>query len=484
MIDIDPRQCSCIGVFFIYIKLKNDKREVKGKDLKYKEGEDKMNKEMILRLISKKDFSILKEQLSEMNPVDLATLLEELEERELLTIFRVLNKEEAAETFSYMNASIRQVLIGGLTDNELKEVMDEMFLDDAVDVIEEMPANVVKRILKNTDEETRNSINTILNYPKDSAGSIMTIEYIHLKKDMYVSEAIERIRTEGIDKETIYTCYVTENRKLIGLVSVKDLLMSKDGDRVEDIMETQVIWTYTHEDRENVAKMFGKYDFLAIPVVDTEKCLVGIVTVDDAIDVMEEEATEDITKMAAMSPSEDGYFGTSVLKHAKHRILWLLVLMLSATVTGSIITNYEEAFATIPLLVAFIPMLMDTGGNCGSQSSTLIIRGLALDEIKLKDFFKVIFKEFRISLIVSIVLATVNGIRILIMYQDLTLAIVVGCSLVCTVIVAKVMGCILPLVAKKCKLDPAIMAAPLITTIVDTCSILVYFKFATLFFKL
>ena len=443
-----------------------------------------MNKEIILELINQKDFSTLKAQLHQINPVDLAALLEELEERQLLIVFKVLNKEEAALTFSYMSHLVKKLLIESLTDKELKDVMDEMFLDDTVDIIEEMPANVVKRILKNTDEETRNSINHMLNYPKDSAGSIMTIEYIHLKKDMCVSEAIERIRTEGIDKETIYTCYVTENRKLIGLVSVKDLLMSKDEDRVEDIMETHVIWAYTHEDRENVGKMFAKYDLLAIPVVDTEQCLVGIVTVDDAMDVIEKETTEDMAKMAAMSPSEESYFKMSVFKHAKNRIVWLLILMLSATITGNIITQYEAAFSTIPLLVAFIPMLMDTGGNCGSQSSTLIIRGLVLDEIKFKDFFKIIFKEFRISLIVSIILALVNGLRIFLMYQDFTLAVVVGCSLVCTIIMAKVTGCILPLIAKKCKLDPAIMAAPIITTIVDTFSILVYFNIATHFFKL
>ena len=303
-----------------------------------------MNKEIILQLINQKDFSTLKKQLHQINPVDLAALLEELEERQLLVIFRLLNKEEAAVTFSYMNSSIRKQLIEGLTDKELKEVMDEMFLDDTVDIIEEMPANVVKRILENTDEATRKSINTILNYPKDSAGGMMTIEYIHLKKDMCVSEAIDRIRTEGIDKETIYTCYVTENRKLIGLVSVKDLLMSKDQDKVGDIMETHVIWTYTHEDRENVAKMFGKYDLLAIPVVDTEQCLVGIVTVDDAMDVIEEETTEDMTKMAAMSPSEESYFKTSVIKHAKNRILWLLVLMLSATITGTILLIMNVPF--------------------------------------------------------------------------------------------------------------------------------------------
>lgn len=443
-----------------------------------------MDKEMILQLITQKDFTSLKMRLHEMNPVDLAVVLEALEDAQLLIVFKMLSKETAAITFSYMNSDMKRFLIEGLTDQELKEVLDEMFLDDTVDIIEEMPANVVKRILENTDEATRNSINTLLNYPKDSAGSIMTIEYIHLKKDMCVSEAIKRIRSEAIDKETIYTCYVTENRKLIGLVSVKDLLMSKDEDLIQDIMETQVIWTYTYEDRENVAKMFSKYDLLAIPVVDTEQCLVGIVTVDDAMDVIEKETTEDMSRMAAMSPSDESYFKMSVFKHAQNRIVWLLVLMLSATITGNIITQYEGAISTIPLLVAFIPMLMDTGGNCGSQSSTLIIRGLVLEEIKFKDWFKVIFKEFRISLIVSTALAIVNGLRILLMYHDVTLAIVVACSLICTVIMAKVIGCILPLVAKKCRLDPAIMAAPLITTIVDTFSILVYFNIATLFFNL
>lgn len=443
-----------------------------------------MNRERILELLSHKSFAALKEALTHANPVDLAVLLEEVEEKELLVVFRLLGKEEAAETFSYMSSSTQQMIIQGFTDKELKEVLDELFLDDTVDMIEEMPANVIKRILKNTDEETRNMINVMLNYPKDSAGSIMTIEYVNLKKDMTVKDAITHIRKEGIDKETIYTCYVTENRKLIGYITVKDLLMASDEAKVADIMKTDAIYTYTHDDKEAVARMFAKYDFMAIPVVDYEQCLVGIVTVDDAMDVIEDEATEDMEKMAAMSPSEDSYFETSVFDHAKHRILWLLLLMLSATITGTIITRYEDAFSAIPLLVAFIPMLMDTGGNCGSQSSTLIIRGLALEEIKFKDFFKVIFKEFRIALMVSGVLAVVNGIRILIMYKNATLALVVGCSLMGTVIIAKVAGCILPLVAKKCKLDPAIMAAPLITTIVDTFSVLLYFNIATMFFKL
>lgn len=443
-----------------------------------------MTKEIILKLINSKEFSTLKKVLETINPVDLAILMEDLDEKDLLVVFRVLTKEDAAETFSHMPSSMQQTLIEAFTDKEIKDVFDEMFIDDAVDVIEEMPANVVKRLLKNTDDETRKMINIILHYPKDSAGSIMTIEYVNLKKDMTVGDAINHIRKDGFDKETIYTCYVTENKKLIGLVSVKDLLMSSDENKVEDIMETNIIYAETCEDRENVAKMFSKYDFVAMPVVDNETCLVGIVTVDDVMDVLEEEVTEDITKMAAINPSEDSYFETSIFKHAKNRIVWLLVLMLSATLTGTIISNYENAFAAIPLLVSFIPMLMDTGGNCGAQSSTLIIRGLALDEIKFTDIFKVVFKEFRIALLVSATLAIVNGLRIFIMYKDLSLSIVIGLSLIFTIVIAKTIGCILPLIAKKCKLDPAIMAAPLITTIVDTCSIFIYFNIATYIFNL
>ena len=443
-----------------------------------------MNNDKIMTLFEEKNFTEIKHYLEYINEPDLVAMLEDLSEKELLLIFRVLPKEKAAHTFTYMDSPMQKLLIDAFTDSELRDVISELFLDDAVDLIEEMPANVVKRILATTDEETRKIINQMLQYPKNSAGSIMTIEYVDLKKDMTVGEAIARIRKVGVDKETIYTCYVTDNRKLIGLVSVKDLLTSEDACMINEIMETNIIYADTHEDKESVAKLFSKYDFLALPIVDTEGCLVGIVTVDDALDVMQDEATEDISKMAAMSPSEDSYFNTSILNHAKNRIGWLLILMLSATVTGSIIARYEGAFATIPLLVSFIPMLMDTGGNCGSQSSTLVIRGLALDEITFKDFFKVVFKEFRISLLVSVILSLVNSLRILIMYKDASLAIVVGLSLVFTVILAKIIGCMLPLIAKKCKLDPAIMAAPLITTIVDTFSIIVYFGIATKIFSL
>lgn len=443
-----------------------------------------MNNNKLMTLLKEKNLIDLKHYLEAINEPDLVVLLEGLSEKELLLAFRVLPKEKAAETFTYMDSTMQKLLINAFTDSELRDVISELFLDDTVTLIEEMPANVVKRILVNTDEETRKMINQILQYPKDSAGSIMTIEYVNLKKDMTVGEAITRIRKTGVDKETIYTCYVTDNRKLIGLISVKDLLTSDDACMINEIMETNIIYADTHEDKETVAKLFSKYDFLALPIVDTEGCLVGIVTVDDALDVMQDEATEDISKMAAMSPIEDSYFNTSIFKHAKNRIGWLLVLMLSATVTGTIIARYEGAFATIPLLVSFIPMLMDTGGNCGSQSSTLVIRGLALDEIRFKDFFKVVFKEFRISLLVSTILALVNGLRILIMYKDASLAVVVGLSLMFTVIIAKIVGCMLPLLAKKCKLDPAIMAAPLITTIVDTFSIIIYFSIATRIFSL
>ena len=373
---------------------------------------------------------------------------------------------------------MREVLINALTDKELGLVLDELFLDDTVDLVEEMPANVVARILRNTDQATRNQINELLKYPEDSAGAMMTVEYINIKKNMTVKEAIDRIRSKAPDSETIYTVYVTDDRKLIGVCTIKELLLAKDDELIENIMETNVITVNTLEDKEDVAKMFNKYDFLALPVVDTEARLVGIVTVDDAIDVLQEENTEDITKMAAIADASETYFKTSVFKHAKNRIVWLLVLMLSSTFTGIIITKYENAFAVVPLLVSF----MDTGGNCGSQASTLIIRGIALDEIVFKDVFKVIFKEFRVSIIVGAILSVVNGLRIYIFYHDMQIAIVVAVSLILTIMLAKFIGGVLPLVAKKLNLDPALMAAPLITTVVDTCSILVYFKTATIFF--
>jgi len=386
--------------------------------------------------------------------------------------------------FAFMEHDTQTTLVNSMTDKELEQILDDLFLDDTVDMIEEMPANVVARILRHTDPKTRKQINELLKYPKDSAGSMMTVEYVNIKKNMTVGEAITRIRKMASDSETVYTVYVTENRKLIGLVTVKDLLISQDEERIEDIMETNIITLSTSDDQEDVAKMFNKYGFLAFPVVDKEDRLVGIITVDDAMEVLQDENTEDITRMAAITSAEDTYFKTSIFKHAKNRIAWLLVLMLSSTLTGTILTSYEKAFAAVPLLVSFIPMLMDTGGNCGAQSSTLIIRGIALDEIVFKDIFKVIFKEFGVSILVGSILAVVNGIRIYIMYRSAQLAIVVACSLAMTVILAKFIGGVLPLTAKKMGLDPALMASPLITTVVDTCSILVYFKIATAFFNL
>ena len=440
--------------------------------------------EKIKELYKEKKFTQLKALLADTNEADVAAIFEEMDEKALPVLYRLLGKEEAAEVFARMDHDIQETLVNALTDKELQQVLDELFLDDTVDMIEEMPANVVARILRNTDAQTRYQINELLKYPDDSAGSMMTVEYVNIKKDMTVGEAIARVRRMAQNSETIYTVYVTENRKLIGICTVKELLISKDEEKIENIMETNIITISTGDDQEDVAKMFSKYGFLAFPVVDHEERLVGIVTVDDAMDVLQDENTEDITKMAAITSAEETYFKTSVFSHAKNRIAWLLVLMLSSTITGTIITSYENAFAVVPLLVSFIPMLMDTGGNCGSQSSTLIIRGIALDEIVFKDIWRVIFKEFGVSIMVGGVLAVVNGIRIFLMYHEAKLAIVVAFSLVATIMIAKLIGGILPLIAKKLNLDPALMAAPLITTVVDTCSILVYFKIATVFFNI
>lgn len=449
------------------------------------EEENKGIEELIEELqsyIRELKFGQIKEILVEMNPADLAILLGEVSDEDLPILFRILPKELAAETFVEMDGDEQELLISAFSDRELWEVMDMMHVDDAVDVIEEMPAGVVKRILRHTDPETRKSINEILRYPKDSAGSIMTTEYVDLKKHMTVSEAFDRIRRIGCDKETIYNCYVTdENRRLQGLVTVKELFLENYNETIENIMETNVIYTNTLDDQEDVARMFDKYGFMAIPVVDNEKRLVGIVTFDDAMDVIREENTEDFSKMAAITPSDETYLKTPVWVHAKNRIMWLLFLMLSAAITGSIIEHYESAFQAIPLLVAFVPMLMGTGGNCGSQSSTMIIRGLALGEIRFKDFFRVIYKELRIAVIVGILLAVANTIRIYIMYpgeNPLFLALITGISLIGTVILAKCMGCVLPMLAKKCGLDPALMAAPVLSTILDTCSVTIFFNVA------
>ena len=443
-----------------------------------------MNKDIFVKLLQQRQYKAVRSILDVMNEVDIASLLSELDDKELALAFRLIPKDKAAEVFANMDGSMQSYLVEMFSEKELKELLDDLYMDDTVDMLEELPANLVNRILDTVSTSDRALINQLLNYPEDSAGSIMTTEYVDIRKNMTVAQAMAHIKETGIHKETIYTCYVTERRRLIGIVSAKDLMTTDDDVLIKDLMETEIISVKTHTDKEEVAKLFTKYDFLAIPVLDTDGLMVGIVTFDDAMDVMVEEATEDITKMAAINPSEKTYFETSVFTHAKNRIPWLLILMFTSIITGTIITKYENAFAAIPLLVSFIPMLMDTGGTCGSQSSTLIIRGIALSQIRFKDIFRVIFKEFRISLIVGSVLAVTNGIRIMIQYDDFNLALVIALSLVGTVIMAKLIGCMLPLLASKVNLDPAIMASPLITTLVDIFSILIYFNIATKLFNL
>ena len=443
-----------------------------------------MDKDIFIKLLAQREFKAVRSILDVMNEVDIASLLSTLSDKELALAFRLIPKDKAAEVFSNMDTSMQTYLVTMFTEKELKELLDDLYMDDTVDMLEELPANLVKRILATVSASDRSMINQLLNYPEDSAGSIMTTEYVDLREEMTVGQAMAHIKKTGIHKETIYTCYITERRKLVGIVSAKDLMTTDDNVPIKDLMETEIISVYTHADQEQVAQLFTKYDLLALPVIDLDGRMVGIVTFDDAMDVMVDEATEDSTKMAAINPSEKTYFETSVLQHAKNRIPWLLILMFTSIITGTIITRYENAFAAIPLLVSFIPMLMDTGGNCGSQSATLIIRGIALDEIRFTDLFKVMFKEFRISLIVGAFLAVANGVRIFIQYHNPGLAVVIACSLMGTVIMAKLVGCILPLLAKKVNLDPAIMASPLITTLVDTFSILIYFNIATVLFRL
>ena len=438
-----------------------------------------MNRQILTDLLKKKEFKAVRSILEVMNTVDIAALLAELEDKEMILAFRLIEKAKAAEVFAEMSSSMQTYLVEMFTEKELKDLIDELYMDDTVDLLEELPANLVTRILEQVDKERRAQINTILNYPEDSAGSIMTMEYVDLRRTTTVKEAMDHIKQTGIHKETIYTCYVLENRRLVGIVSAKDLMTMDDDMTMEELMETEIISVTTHTDQEEAVHLLSKYDLLALPVLDQQGYMVGIVTVDDAMDVLVDETTEDMEIMNALSPSEEPYFETGVIKHARNRIGWLLVLMLSATLTQTIIAHYQEAFTAVPLLVSFIPMLTDTGGNCGSQSSTLIIRGIALDEIHFKDIFKVIFKEFRVAILVGAALAVVNGIYMVIRYHDPMLALLVSISLVATILIAKLIGCVLPLVAKKLRLDPAIMAAPLITTIVDVCSIMVYFQVAT-----
>ncbi|BDZ81432.1 magnesium transporter MgtE [Claveliimonas bilis] len=451
----------------------------------YEEREE-LTEERILEMLEQRRFKELKEELeNNMYPVDLADLMEDFNQKQLVMVFRLLAKEEAAETFTYMDSDLREMLINGLTDSELEEVMEEMYLDDTVDVLEEMPANVVDRLLMATDEEKRQQINQLLQYPEDSAGSVMNVEYIALRREMTVAESILKIRQVGLNKETIYTCYVTEKRKLIGVVDVKELLTTSESKTIEEIMDTNMLYAHTTDDQEDVANIITKYGLIALPIVDHEMCMVGIVTVDDAMEVLQEETTEDISIMAGVSPNDESYFGTTVLEHVKSRLPWLLFLMLSATVTQMIMNHYESALAVMPQLAGFIPMLMGTGGNCGSQSSTLMIRGLAVGEIEFGDLFKVIFKEVRVAVLISLILSTVNGIRILIMGQgDILVALTIGMTMACTIILAKIVGCTLPLVAKKVGLDPAIMATPLISTLVDISTVTVYFAIVSAVFKI
>jgi len=447
----------------------------------------------VLELLQSKQYAALHRYLDTLNPADIAEMMDDLlsegqiTQEDLPRIFRLLPKELAADTFVEMDSDLQEALIAAFSDRELREVIDEMFLDDTVDIIEEMPANVVKRILKNVDADTRKSINEVLNYPEDSAGSIMTIEYVDLRPDMTVKEAFEHIRRTGVDKETIYTCYVISAvRKLLGLVSVKDLLLASYEDRIRDVMETNVISVATRDDQEEVANLFAKYDFTALPVVDGENRLVGIVTVDDAIAVMQEETTEDIEKMAAITPSEHSYFKTGIFETWKQHIPWLLILMVSATFTGMIISSFESALAAQVVLTAFIPMLMDTGGNSGSQSSVTVIRGMSLGDIEFRDLWRVMWKESRVALMCGVTLAVVNFGKVLLVDRLLLhnssvtvpVAAVVCLTLIATVFFSKLVGCSLPMVAKRLGFDPAVMASPLLTTIVDAISLLIYFQFA------
>ncbi len=439
-------------------------------------------------LLDEKKYPTVRDILITMNPSDVASILDELPEERLPLLFRLLPKEQAAETFVEMEPEAQELLIRGFSDSELREVLDELYVDDAVDIVEEMPANVVRRILSQADPQMRKEINEILRYPENSAGSIMTTEYVSLRPGMTVEESILRIRRTGVDKETIYTCYVTRDRTLVGLVTVKDLLLAQDDDlKIEELMETNVISVNTHTDQEDVAQMFAKYNFLALPVVDAESRMVGIITFDDAMDVMEDEATEDMEIMGGMTPSDKTYLRSTVFDLFKHRIPWLLLLMVSATFTGLIITNFESALAAQVALTAFIPMLMDTGGNSGSQSSVTVIRAISLDEIEFSDLPRIVWKEIRTAVLCGATLAAACFVKImlvdrLLMRNDsitVTVAVVVCITMALTVLIAKIIGAVLPMCAKKIGLDPAVMASPFITTIVDALSLLIYFGVAT-----
>ena len=447
-------------------------------------GFEEMRDELLERiedLLKRKQYTALRDLLADLEPADIASLFEDLDEDSIPLLFRLLPKEPAAEVFVELDPDAQEMLIRGFSKTELKEVLDELYLDDAVDIVEEMPANVVKRILKHADPDTRKSINEILKYPDDSAGALMTTEFVDLKRDMTVEDALKRIRRTGTDKETINVCYVVDPaRKLQGIVSLRTILLSDEDDTIDEIMETHVISVSTLEDKEDVAQTFSKYNFIVLPVVDRDDA-------DEAIDVMEEETTEDIEKMAAMLPTDKPYLKTSVWETYKSRIPWLLLLMVSATFTGQIIARFEDALSAFAILTAYIPMLMDTGGNCGSQASVTVIRGISLDEIEFSDLFRVIWKEIRVAVVCGATLAAANFVKLMLVDKmifgnpiTITVALVICLTLVVTVFAAKVVGCTLPLLAKKIGFDPAVMASPFITTVVDAISLMIYFNFASL----
>ena len=438
--------------------------------------------ENIVELLNEKKYLQIAKLVKDLNPADAAIMIEEIPEDKMPIVFRLLSKELAADAFAYMNTEAQELLIHAFSDKELDDVVSQLFVDDTVDMIEEMPANVVKRILRHVDNNVRKSINEILNYPRDSAGSMMTVEYVDLKRSMTVEQAFDRIRKTGVDKETVYTCYVTDNRrKLEGVVTVRELLLAPKDEIVDNIMETNTISVNTHTDQEIVARELSKYDFLAIPVVDNEERLVGIVTVDDAIDVMVEETTEDIEKMAAMTPSEGPYMKTGVIETWKQRVPWLLVLMISATFTSIIISSFESALAAVVVLTTFIPMLMNSGGNAGSQTSTSVIRAISLGEVGKGDIFKIIRKELMVAFVCGFTMAVANFIKLIVFDQvGVMVALVVSITLIGILLIANTMGCCMPILAKKIGFDPAVMSSPFISTVVDSVSLLVYFNVAVL----
>ena len=450
---------------------------------KYKRKEITVENNTIQTLINEKKYFEIRKYLNDLNTIEVSELLNQFESSELIMIFRLLSKNRAADVFSYLDTEHQEMIINTMTDVETKNIFDELYFDDIVDIIEEMPANVVKKILKNTDTKDRHLINQLLKYPDNSAGSIMTTEYMDLKKDMSVSQALSKIRETIEDTENVYTCYViSKDRKLEGVISLKELITSDDDVILENLMNRNFVSVHTNDDQEEVAEIIKKYDLIVLPVTDVEGRLLGIITIDDVMDVVEQEATEDFHRMAGISPVEESYLKTSAFKMARQRISWLIILMISATFTGRIIKNYESVLQSVVILSSFIPMLMDTGGNAGAQSSTIVVRALALGEVKPKDTFKILRKEFCISFIVAVVLAAINYLRLITMTRTpLNVALVVSVTLIFVVMISKIIGAFLPVVAKSLKMDPAIMAGPLITTILDALTLTIYFKFATIF---